>query len=388
MRVNDDLRVAALIIWYHPNIGGAETVLAEVSPVLRMHNVSTHVVTRQFGGLPLRETIDGISVYRTPSPGSTGAKRIDGWSFLSASLLELHRTRPDIVHAHYFLSTTIAALMAKAILRRPVVVTAHRSGQIGDVQTARRSAFGRLLLALMRRHVDAFVCISREVDEELASCGIPPSRRHVIPNAVDTSRFRPVSAAERTRLRSTLGLEEGPTAVFTGRLSWEKRVDLLVTLWPQIRQAVRGAQLVVVGGGPEEQRLRSVSGPGVSLVGPVHDVAPYLQAADVFVLPSVAEGHSIALLEAQATGLACIATCVGGNADTIVNGRNGILVGVDNRHELSSALKLLLGDTALSQRLGRASREVCEREYSMQAMARKLRTVYDHVLHRQRNLRG
>jgi glycosyltransferase involved in cell wall biosynthesis len=270
--------------------------------------------------------------------------------------------------------------MAKRIFKTPVVVKILRSGDLGDVQRLQRKAFGTRRIRTFRQQIDAFVTISQEIDRELESIGIPATQRQFIPNGIDISRFKPVDPQERRERRSQLGFADSPTAVFTGRLSAEKRVNLLVAIWPAVRDTVPDAQLLILGTGPLEAELKRAAGPGVYFTGVIDDVVPYLQAADVFVLPSIAEGLSGALLEAMATGLPTIATAVGGAPDVIEHGVNGWLIRPDDHSDLRDSLIHGLSNHLTHSTIGHHARDRITHEYALPATATKLRALYDELL--------
>ena len=228
----------------------------------------------------------------------------------------------------------------------------------------------------MQRRVDRFVVISRDIDNELSSLGIPADRRALIPNGVDLVRFQPVDADTRTASLARLGCGDGPVAVFSGRLAPEKRVDWLVGAWPRVRHAVPGAQLLVVGDGPLRDDLCTAATDGVVVVGPVDDVAALLGAADIFVLPSIAEGLSNSLLEAMASGLGIVATRVGGTGDVITDGVSGDLVDVDDLDGLEAAVTGLLADLDRCVLYGVEARRTVAERYSIERTAEALVHLY------------
>jgi glycosyltransferase involved in cell wall biosynthesis len=114
----------------------------------------------------------------------------------------------------------------------------------------------------------------------------------------------------------------------------------------------------------------------VHLPGQVKNVAEYLQAADLFVLPSRAEGLSNALLEAMAVGLPIVATAVGGTSDAISHGGNGLLILPEDQVALSEAIISLLQDSALRERLGYAARCTVETEYTISSVAARYLELY------------
>ncbi len=377
----DSIRVAMIIQGYHPRIGGAEKQLGAVAPELQKQQVEVHVLTRRYQNLPPFETIDGVAVHRLPIPGIKPTASI---GFTLAAMPVLRRLRPDVIHAHEMFSPATTAILAKKLFGTPVVVTAHRSGALGDVERLKRKTLGAQRVALFRDTVDAFAVISREIDDELAAIGVPAAHRVFIPNGVDTRTFAPLAADDKRTRRAALGLPDVPIALFAGRLAQEKRLDLLVGVWQAIRAQVPGAMLVLVGAGAEEAALKRMAGAGVLFTGATHDVAPYLQAADLFVLPSAYEGLSVALLEAMAAGLPAVATRVGGNPEVITHGENGWLIPVDDPAALQAALIAVLGDARYCANLGCQARARIVRDYEIAGVAQKLRAMYLRLLEARR----
>lgn len=325
------LRVAMIIQAYLPHVGGAERQLAALAPLLRERGIDVHILTRCYPGLAAEEIIDGTPVHRLPIPGP---KAMASLSFTLTALSQLWRLRPDVIHAYELLSPTITAVTAKRLLKIPVVAKVLRGGKLGDVDKLRTRTGGTQRLASFRGNIDAFITISHEIDDELAELGIPQTQRSFIPNDVDTARFSPIAAPEKQSLRRKLELPTSPIAVFSGRLAPEKRVDQLIDLWPAIRTEHSDALLLILGTGDEADRLMTQAGDGVRFAGRVDDVALYLKAADLFLLPSATEGLSNALLEAMASGLPAIVTNVGGAPDLIEHQRSGWLIPPDQPNRL------------------------------------------------------
>ncbi len=143
-------------------------------------------------------------------------------------------------------------------------------------------------------------------------------------SGVDAHHFRPGPSA----LESTL--PPRPRVMFTGRLHPQKNLDVLLNAWPEVVRHT-SANLILVGWGPERDRLlaraRELHVPdSVHVVGPVSDPAEHLRAADLFVLPSIAEGMSNSLLEAMSSRLPCLVSAIGGNQDLIEDRQTGLLI--------------------------------------------------------------
>lgn len=371
------IRVAMISHGYHPRVGGAERQLGAIAPLLETRGAEVHVITRREGGLAATDTIDGVRVYRLPAPGS---KAVASVAFTLAALPLLRRLRPNVIHAHELLSTATAAVAAKPLLGVPVVVTLHGGGAMHEVARLKRKPMGGARMAAYRRRVDVFVAVSRELDAALASVKVRPERRCLIPNGVDTDRFAPASPEYKLSRRGSLGLPDGLIVVYAGRLAPGKRLEHLVSVWPGVRAVHRDAVLLVVGKGDDEARLRAIARDGVRFVGEVDDVLPYLQAADVFALPSAAEGLSVALLEAMAAGLPCVATDVGGNPDVIDHGETGWLVPPETPSALFETLLMVLGDADSRARVAERARQRVIREYGVSTNVDRLLALYHRVI--------
>jgi Glycosyltransferase len=373
-------RVAMLIQKYYPHVGGAERQIQQLAPRLRERGFDVCVITRHEKGLSHLETIDGVTVYRLACPGP---KPLAAIFYVWSAVRLLSKLRPELVHAHEILSPASAALVAKYFHGWPVLVKILRGGLRGDIYKLRRRPFWTQRFRVLSEGVDSFVVISQEIDQELTALGVPSAKRAYIPNGVDTDLFGPLQEVEKKRLRADLQLPlEASLVVYLGRLTAEKRVDHLLNIWPDIREAFPRAELLVVGAGPEETRLRtqSVSIAGVRFTGQVNDSRRYLQAADVFVLPSATEGLSNSLLEALSAGLPVLATSVGGTPDVISHGKNGYLIPPDDLPALKLGLTTLLSDPTLRARLGNGGRQRILTDYSLDSVAMRLDVLYSSLL--------
>ncbi len=183
-------------------------------------------------------------------------------------------------------------------------------------------------------------------------------RIKIIPNYVETDRFAPQKAQGKRPLR--IG--------FVGRLAWEKNLLALV-------EAVSGldVELVMVGAGPQKAELQARAdalGVKLSLPGRMDNSAlpAFLNSCDLFVLPSLYEGHPKALIEAMACGLAVIGTRVPGIAEMIQDGHNGLLAEPDAA-SLRTTIDRAAGDASLRARLGKAARGYVLRHFSLEQVA-------------------
>ncbi len=378
------LGVAMVTALFPPSIGGIQSHTLQLSRALARRGVVVHLVTRSRSGLPSHERVDGVAVHRVGT--TSGPPAVGSVAFIVASARRVLALRDavDVVHAHQLLSPTTAGLLAAPLAALPLIVNPHACGAIGDVGVLSRTAVGRLRLAATVRRADAFVAVSRTIRDELLGAGAPPRAVWTIPNGVDTARFRPASPDERGALRASLGLGGGPDlrlVTYTGRLSPEKGVDVLLDAWPRLAARFPAARLWIVGQGDEQGRLvlrareRGISAT-VLFAGGVADAAPHLRASDVAVLPSRSEGMPVALLEAMACGLPVVATEVGGSAEVLAGRALGLLVPPERPEAMAQALGRALAEPARSRELGLAARAYVLEHHALERVVDRVLALY------------
>jgi D-inositol-3-phosphate glycosyltransferase len=293
---------------------------------------------------------------------------------------------PDLVHAHFWMSGK-AALAAARPLGIPVVQTFHALGVVksrhqGAKDTSAPERLGEEQAII--RAADRIVATCSDEVFELAGLGADLRRIHVVPCGVDLDVFRPDGPAEERR-------PGVPRIVVLTRLVERKGVEDVIA---PLRHLPR-AELVVAGGGdayevdndPEARRLRALArehgvADRVELRGPVHrrDVPPLLRSADVVVCVPWYEPFGIVPLEAMACGVPVVASAVGGQIDTVVDGVTGLHVPPRRPDRVAGALRSLLADPALRARLGAAGVRRTRTGYGWQRVADATLAVYDALI--------
>ncbi|MFI5349304.1 MAG: glycosyltransferase family 4 protein [Elusimicrobiota bacterium] len=369
------LSIVMVSAGFWPSIGGAERQALELSAALAARGHRVTVLTRRVGGLPARETIRGVAVRRLPSVGGA----LDAPIFLAGALgwLLLHWVEWDAVHAHLAGSPALAAASAGRLLGRPAVVKLGGGRGIGELAVSSKTRLGRAKLRVLGLLRPRFLAVVPDLADE-ARAFLGPVPIEVLPNGVDAARFHPVDGAAKRALRAGLGWSEDATVyIYTGRLSWEKRLPWFLKLW--LGAAGPKSTAVLVGEGPERAALEDIaahSSGRVKVLPSREDVGEVLLASDVFVLPSVSEGLSNALLEAMSSGLAPLGSRVGGTAETIADGRTGLLFDRDDEAALQAAVRRLDGEVGLAARLGAAARAEVEERYALDRVVARLETLY------------
>ncbi len=400
-------RVCVLIESYHPVVGGMERQALTLSAGLSALGVPHRVVTRRItADMPVSESINGIPVVRIGPVGTQGSGR---WSMVPRALLWLlrHREDYDIVLVPGFRTLGVAAVLARTLTGHPCVLKADSRGELsGDFFAAglarRGFALGgvalRLFMTFWRRVLctaDAFVSMSSEMTGEFTRSGVQPERIRRIPNAVDTSVFKPVAADEKASIRAALGVPAGVTVfVYTGRLVAYKGLPLLLEAWQRLALGNEEVLLLLVGGGGYdlhncEEALRAfAAGHGldrsVRFVGETSAVHRYLQASDIFVFPTEEEAFGLSLIEAMACGLPAISTMVGGIGDFLRDGENGMAVEAGSVEALVAAMRCLLADPGRRKALGAAAAETAKRDYSLEQVCGSYALLLAEVASRSR----
>jgi glycosyltransferase involved in cell wall biosynthesis len=302
---------------------------------------------------------------RAPGPGTISETRSLGRI--------IRKVRPDLVHLH----SSKAGLAGRLWLRGRLPTIFQPHAWSFDAADGFVGAAALRWERFATRWTDVVVCVSEAEAAHGRSEGVR-ARYEVVPTGVSLGDWTPGSAEARSAARRRLALVDGPLAVCVGRLSRQKGQDLLLEAWPQVRRVVPEGRLVLVGAGPEEERLRSAAGPGVELVGERDDVHDWYAAADVVVLPSRWEGMSLVPLEAMASGRSVVATDVSGAREAIGE-EAGAVVGRDDPDALATAIAERLIDPQHTEREGRAGRRRVESSFDVQRTTHALAELYQRL---------
>ncbi|WP_422927065.1 glycosyltransferase family 4 protein [Singulisphaera sp. PoT] len=377
MAESTPVRVCYVVSYFHPLESGAERQALAQGVELCRRGHTVHVVTHAVDGLPRDEVVQGIQVHRWVKSSKRGP--LFAPTFVSGVVRSLIRLRPqyDIVHTHQGLWEAVATGLARPFLRgAPTLVQPASSGYYGEADELLRTRGSAILRRLILRN-SAFVAISADIQDQWRALGVPADKMTLLASGVDAELYRPGPSQYDGDLLPR------PRVVFTGRLHPQKNLDLLLDAWPRVSHAT-GANLILVGHGPERHRLAERAKAlkiedRVQFTGAVANPAEILRAADVFVLPSVAEGMSNSLLEAMATGLPCVATDIGGNSDLLENGV-GRLVPSNDPEGWARTLIEVLTQPDLKRQLGESARGLIEREFALPVVIDRYLALYRRIL--------
>ncbi len=312
-------------------------------------------------------------LYTIPSPGAQRELRES-----------LERLKPDLVHASLTLSPLDFRLPELCQqLAIPLVATFHPpfDAALRNLTAGTQQLTYQLYAPSLARF-DRVIVFSELQAEVLERLGVRPERLAVIPNGVDTDLWRPpgvTASRELVQLRERFAGRR--VFLYMGRLATEKNVEALLRAWRLVRPA--GCVLVIVGDGPLRNSLSHGSERDVIWWGyePRQEQrVALLQLAEVFLLPSLVEGLSLALLEAMACGTACVATDAGADGE-VIEGGAGIVISTQGvTTQLRTLLPVLRDQPVLGEELGRRARQRVLERYTLTQAINSLERLYGQLI--------
>lgn len=358
-------------------VGGAEKVLVDIVRRLDPAQYESVVCCIQAkGDLAIEIEKSGVPLYCLHRMRS---KRFD-WSAVRGLMRLLREERIALVHSHLYhanLYGRIAAFLAGV----PAVAHVHNV-------YAQRKLHRRLLNRLLSRASARVIAVSDEIREDLVTHDrIDPRKIAVIRNGIDARRVD--TELTQAQARARLGVSQEHVLIgCVGRLEEQKGHRFLLEACaklnrdPDLRHRLR---VVIVGDGrlrADLERQASALGlaSSVSFLGTRQDVPEILRALDLFVMPSLWEGLSIAMLEAMAAGVAVVISDVSGVSQALGNNEHGIRVAPGDAAALAQAIRSLAGAPARRRTLGMSARERVKVAFSIDAMMSELTSVYGDAL--------
>lgn len=283
----------------------------------------------------------------------------------------------EVLHTHNAVAHYQAVLATVGLNLGRVINTRHGMG--GNRRSGRREWLYRRALA----RTDAVVTVCQAACRDAITRGIvPPAKAKVVPNGIRVESFQPATAAMRERLLQMLQLPVQTRVIGSvGRLNWAKDQAGLIRAFRQLHDQQPDTVLVLIGDGELRAELHLCAidegvADSVHFLGDRNDVRELLQGFDLFVLSSLSEGYSMALLEACAVALPIVATSVGGNGEIVRDDCNGRLVQPGDPTALANVMLALLRDPAHALALGHAARAWVEQHGSLETMALSYASIY------------
>lgn len=297
---------------------------------------------------------------------------------LGQTLRAIERHGIDIVHTHEFRSDLIGLLCARR-RRLPLVCTVH-----GWIANDIKGSIYTVLDKLILRFFDRIVVVSEKIRAQLIRWGIPGRKIVVVPNALQTERYR----VDRTddSFRRELGLRPDDVLVGKiGRLSAEKgHRDLLQAAASALKQCDR-LRVVLIGIGPEEQSLRAqAKALGIEerilFAGYRNDMVRVYNSLDLVVQASYTEGMPNVVLEALLMGVPVVATRVGGTDEIVENGRSGVLIEPRRPDVLAGELIGFAREPERFRSMARSGQERIRQEFDSRRRIERMKVIYAELM--------
>ena len=356
--------------------GGSERQLRELAKALDRSEFEPHAGCFLPEGAGRRELeAAGVPIAHFPV-----------YSFLSPSAIAgvvqllryVRRHKIRLIHTFDY-PATVFAIPPSRMFTSAVVVSSQRSHRDLVPPGYRR------LVRVTDHLADAIVVNCDFVRQHLERDErVPPGRIHLCYNGIDLERFRPLESPRPPELP--------PDSLVIGAVSAlrpEKGLPTLLQAFARVRRLRRGLKLAIVGDGSMLEALEAEAGAlGIRedcvFARSTDQVADWLRAIDIFVLPSLSEALSNGLMEAMACGCAVIASKVGGNPELVRDGETGLLFEPGDSSGLAAALETLIQNEALRKRIAAEGTAFIQQHFSIQAAAQRMGEIYSQLIERRR----
>jgi glycosyltransferase involved in cell wall biosynthesis len=274
-------------------------------------------------------------------------------SLLKQAILQLKKIKFDVIFATWAYPDGFAAALIAKLLKKPLIIKVHGT----DINEFTQYYLRRTMIIYALSQADKVIAVSKALKQKIITLGIPESHIEVIFNGIDTNKFKPLS---QIRIREKLNLPlDKRIVLFVGYLKPVKGLNYLLDAFSLLVSKKNAPlSLFIVGEGESKQNLlvqvkeRDIAD-SVEFVGakPHEEIPLWMNACDVFCLPSLNEGLPNVVLEALACGKPVVATNVGGIPEIIENGECGLLVPPGNSTELANAIYAVINKSFNSPKL-------------------------------------
>lgn len=385
-----DKRPLVVHLVYRLDFGGLETLLVECINRLPTDRYRHAVVClTDYTAFSKKIRDRDVALYSLHKPAGLG---------LSTHLMLwrlLRKLKPAILHTYNLaaIEYTFTATLAGV----PIRIHAEHGRDAADPEG--RNPKHNLLRRLLAPCIDRYIPVSGDLARWLQNVvGIPAAKVQLIHNGVDTGQFHPAPERQPGAARPQPVPFGGDCFVVgtVGRIQDVKNHEGLIDAFAHLRQMLpqdTGLRLAIVGDGPLMPRVKEkIAAAGLAdciwLPGARSDIADVMRGLDLFVLPSLAEGTPVTVLEAMASGLPVVATRVGGLPEVVEENVTGLLVQPADAPALAAALLSFRSCPEHARRSGAAGRLRVERQYSMHAMLDAYAGLYDTLLANKTSFKG
>jgi glycosyltransferase involved in cell wall biosynthesis len=375
--------------------GGAERFLYTILKYLDRSRFEVEVMTVFSGAMHWKEPIEALGVKVT----SLDCRRLREWPKGVRRLRRLlQNSRPNMIHTHLWTANVIGRIVGR-LSGIPVISSIHSPDHSPDAwrYALPVGPLKRWPIWLMDRWTAKFggerlLAVSEHVRRNAHDrLGFPLDRIDLLYNPVDIDQFQSDASSKRQKLLEELKLPEGSSILLNvARVVPLKGLQYVIRALPAVREKYPGAHLVSVGAVGDPRWLSVLEAEAASLgvgryirfLGVRRDIADLLRCCDLFVFPSLYEGLGISLIEAMASGCACVASQVGPFTEVIRQGIDGWLAPPADDRAWADAICSLLADEGKRKSLGAAAVASARARFHPETAARTLEGIYKTVLER------
>ncbi len=380
------MKVLFVIGQFYPIIGGAEIQAHRLAKALINKGINVEVLTSRPSGTKKHEIIDNIKIHRISGIGFGRLKIYTLCLNFILKILFCYKNF-DIIHMHQGNQYSFAGVLASRILNKPGVVKCGNSGKAFDLKVL-KSNFpgfpGKYMVKILTKHTAKFICISKQIINELMDYNVPGSKCIHIPNGIHISSN--VLQVEKKRFKSDFGIKDDTFVLLcVAGLRKNKNHSALIKLMQELKIRNFKSKLIILGSGPEKENIQNEIKSAdltqlIEMTGWKDNVKDYLEAADLFVLPSFAEGLSNAILEAMLHKLPVMVSNIDANKEIIEDGNTGFLKDFSN---IDSCVNFIINLSKNKELLKTVSenayKKICEK-YSIDVIAEQYVKVYSSLL--------
>jgi len=345
---------------------------------------------REYAQVPRKNNARGISVYH-PRYIRLPGKWFHGFSCYTRYYgiyplmnLIIEDFQPHIIQAYTATPSGYVGLLAKKRYNIPLVCSCRG----GDINTS--PTYNQLTYRLTKNvlsQADQVTTVSAALKSVAETIAKPRKDIKVIYNGCDSEAFRPNEEA-RSRIRKKIGITpEQKVIIFVGHLYQTKGVFELAHAFSELHSKHPDSRLIFIGKGSAgnvltEMAARCKLHDKIYIIGQKkhNEISDWMNAADIFVLPSYSEGLPNVVLEAMSCRLPIVATRVGGTPELVADGQSGILIDAANVNQLVVALDQLLSNRQLRKDMGTYGREIVANKFSWRSSCSALRAVYEELI--------
>lgn len=363
------MKIRTLHINAEKNWGGGEAQVKYLLNYLRLQGHETALACRRNSAIHTLSKKEGYVVF--PLEMRNG--------FDISSILKLKKImqsyKPDIVHMHTSRAHLLGTLALLLIRHKPIQLVTRRMDY-----PIKQAAVMRFFYTCM----DRVIAISPGVKTALMQSGLPEEKIELIYSGVDLEKFN--NPPDRISVRKKYALPYNPPIIAIVATMPERKGHIyLLNAMPDILKEFPQTILLVVGDGRRRPQLEELSnqlnlGSNVNFMGWVKNTAELYYGLDLLVMPSLAEGLGVSILEGLAAGLPVVGTKVGGIPDVIQDGKTGYLIPPKDSRAISDMVIKVLRDLPHAQDIGKAGRALVEEKFSALSMSKGNEALYIRLL--------